>query len=191
VTSGETPFPDFAAIDDSTSTGINEPIVLNALGNDIFATLESMELVTSPDNGIATFNLDGTIRYVPMTDYCNDSIPEMFDYVICNETICDTATVTIFVNCVNNREFVIYNALSPNADGVNDVFQIDGIEDYPNNSVKIFNRWGNTVYEMHGYKNEWNGNWGRQGELLPDGTYFYLFDTGEGETFSGFLEIRR
>ncbi len=191
VSSGETPFPDFAAIDDSTSTELNEPIVLNALGNDIFSTLESMELVTMPENGIATFNLDGTIRYVPMTNYCNDSIPDMFDYAICNESICDTATVTIFVNCTSSRAFTIYTALSPNGDGVNDVFQIDGIEDYPNNSVKIFNRWGNTVYEMAGYKNEWNGNWGRQGELLPDGTYFYIFDTGEGKLHSGFLEIRR
>ena len=191
VSSGETPFPDFAAVDDSTSTGLNEPIVLNALGNDIFSTIESMELVTFPENGIATFNLDGTIRYVPVTDYCNDSIPETFDYAICNETVCDTATVTIFVNCVSSRDFIIYTGLSPNGDGVNDVFQIDGIEDYPNNSVKIFNRWGNTVYEMDGYKNEWNGNWGRRGELLPDGTYFYIFDTGEGKQHSGFLEIRR
>ena len=47
------------------------------------------------------------------------------------------------------------------------------------------------VYEMAGYKNEWNGNWGKRNALLPDGTYFYLFDTGEGNLYSGFLEIRR
>ena len=191
VENGETPPPSFAAVDDSTSTGINEPVVVNALGNDIFSTLESMELITFPENGSATFNLDGTIRYIPNLDYCNDSIPEMFDYAICDDVACDTATVTIFVNCQSNRSFTIFTGMSPNGDGVNDVFQIEGIEDFPNNSVQIFNRWGNSVYEMEGYKNEWDGTWGRRGELLPDGTYFFLFDTGEGMMQSGFLEIRR
>ncbi len=183
--------PTFDAVDDTTSTSINSPIVFNALGNDIFTTLDDMYLVGAPDNGIATFNLDGTIQYVPITDYCNDTIPDMFQYAICFENICDTATVTVLVDCTSDRNFTIYNALSPNGDGINDVFQIDGIEDYPSNIVQVFNRWGNMVYEMAGYKNEWNGNWGTQSSLLPDGTYFYLFDTGEGEQFSGFLEIRR
>jgi len=179
------------AVDDTARTSINESIVFNALGNDILATLNDMYLVGSAENGVAFFNLDGTIRYVPATDYCNDTIPDMFQYAICDEIACDTATVTVFVDCTSDRNFIIYNALSPNGDGVNDVFQIDGIEDFPDNTVKIFNRWGNMVYEMAGYKNEWNGNWGRANGLLPDGTYFYLFDTGEGKQYSGFLEIRR
>ncbi len=181
----------FAAVEDSTRTSLNAPIVFNALGNDIFTTLDDMFLVTTPDNGLATFNLDGTIRYTPITDYCDEEVPDMFEYAICFENICDTATVVVFVDCTSDREFTIYNALSPNGDGVNDVFQIDGIEDYPNNKVQIFNRWGNMVYEMPGYKNEWSGNWGRENSLLPDGTYFYLFDTGEGDLISGFLEIKR
>lgn len=183
--------PNFAAIDDSTRTSINEAIVFNALGNDVFDSLDDMFLVSSPDNGLATFNLDGTIRYLPITDYCDEETPDQFQYAICFEGTCDTAMVTVFVDCTSERSFTIYNALSPNGDGVNDVFQIDGIEDFPNNKVQIFNRWGNMVYEMPGYKNEWNGNWGRDNSLLPDGTYFYLFDTGEGKTYSGFLEITR
>jgi len=183
--------PTLDAVADTARTSINSPVVFNALGNDVFTSLADMFLVELPDNGIATFNLDGTIRYEPATDYCNDSIPDLFTYAICMDAICDTATVTVFVDCTSERNFVIYNALSPNGDGVNDVFQIDGIEDYPNNTVQIFNRWGNMVFEMVGYKNEWNGNWGRRNAQLPDGTYFYLFDTGEGNLFSGFLEITR
>ena len=179
------------AVDDTARTFINSDIIFNALGNDILTTLDDMYLVSLPDNGVASFNLDGTIRYIPATDYCNDTLPDIFQYAICDDLTCDTATVTIFVDCTSDRDFTIYNALSPNGDGINEVFQIDGIEDYPNNTVQVFNRWGNMVYEMAGYKNEWNGNWGRDNSLLPDGTYFYLFDTGEGEQLSGFLEIRR
>ncbi|MEM1120777.1 MAG: gliding motility-associated C-terminal domain-containing protein [Bacteroidota bacterium] len=191
VTSGDLINPEIDAIDDTTTTAINEAVVFNALGNDIFGTLDDMYLVGAPSNGIATFNLDGTIRYTPITDYCNDTIPDTFQYAICAAGICDTATVLVFVSCTSDRDFVIYNALSPNGDGINDVFQIDGIEDFPNNSVEVFNRWGNSVYEMAGYKNEWNGTWSNDGKLLPDGTYFYLFNTGEGEVFSGWLEIKR
>jgi len=179
------------AVDDTAYTSINSDIVFNALGNDAFTMLDDLYLVGSADNGVAFFNLDGTIRYTPATDYCNDSIPDIFQYAICEGAICDTATVTVFIDCTSERNFTIYNALSPNGDGINDVFQIDGIEDFPDNTVQIFNRWGNMVYEMAGYKNEWNGNWGRDNSLLSDGTYFYLFDTGEGEQYSGFLEIRR
>lgn len=192
VTSGDLPPPiELEAVDDSTTTSIDDPVVLNALGNDTFVTLDDMYLVSQPDNGIAIFNLDGTIQYTPLTGFCNDTIPEMFDYAICNDGICDTATVSVLVNCISEKEFEIYTGLSPNGDGINDVFQIDGIEDFPNNVLRIFNRWGNQVYQMAGYKNEWDGTWGNNTELLPDGTYFYLFDDGVGKLHSGFLEIRR
>ena len=45
------------------------------------------------------------------------------------------------------------------------------------------------VFEQQGYKGQWNGTW--RDKDLPDGTYFYLLDDGEGKQYSGFLEIRR
>lgn len=82
--------------------------------------------------------------------------------------------------------FVVYNAVSPNEDGLNDFFRIDGIELHPNNSVTIFNRWGVQVYETKGYGNTANGNVfkgvseGRttvsKNEKLPAGTYFYVIE---------------
>lgn len=191
VSSGDLPPHEFDAINDTTTTSIEKEVVFNALGNDLFGTISDMYLVSMPDNGIATFNLDGTISYQPIDGFCNDTIPEVFDYAICNEEICDTATVYITVECKQDNEFTIYTAVSPNGDGINDFFLIEGIEEYPNNTLQVFNRWGNQVVNKIGYKNEWKGNWGAKGELLPDGTYFYLFDTGEGEVHSGYLEIRR
>jgi gliding motility-associated-like protein len=192
VTDGNTPpNADLDAKNDTATTNLNDPIVLNALANDIFTTLDDMYLVNQPANGVATFNMDGTIRFVPVADFCNDSIPQTFDYAICKSGVCDTASVFVLVKCSSDRKFVIYNALSPNGDGINDVFLIEGIEDFPNNSVQIFNRWGNQVYSMKGYKNEWNGTWGKRGEKLPDGTYFYIFNDGKGKNYNGYLVIRR
>jgi gliding motility-associated-like protein len=88
---------------------------------------------------------------------------------------------------------------SPNGDGNSDVWIIDFIDDYPNNTVKIFNRWGNQVYETKGYNNTdnaWDGQ--SNGKLTigdfssPDGTYFYVIDLGEGSKhIGGYVIIKR
>jgi gliding motility-associated-like protein len=79
------------------------------------------------------------------------------------------------------RGVVIYNAISANDDGRNDYFIIDGIEECPQNTVEIYNRWGVKVYETTSYNtngNVFNGySDGRitisKNEKLPVGTYFY------------------
>ncbi|MFD2566138.1 gliding motility-associated C-terminal domain-containing protein [Pseudotenacibaculum haliotis] len=79
---------------------------------------------------------------------------------------------------------VVYNGVSPNGDGKNDFFFIDGIVNFPTNSVKIFNRWGVKVFETQGYNesdNVFNGtSEGRltvnSNEKLPTGTYFYVLN---------------
>lgn len=81
-------------------------------------------------------------------------------------------------------DVVIYNAVTPNEDGVNDFFLVDRIEDYPNNRVHIFNRWGVEVYSQKGYNNNdvvFRGySDGRvtvsNSNLLPTGHYFYIID---------------
>ncbi|WP_348661769.1 gliding motility-associated C-terminal domain-containing protein, partial [uncultured Olleya sp.] len=96
----------------------------------------------------------------------------------------------------------IFNAVTPNGDGDNDVFIIRNIELYPENTVKIYNRWGVIVYETSSYGSVGNYFNGRsngrvtiqEDELLPVGTYFYVVEyTVEGETKSraGYLYLQR
>ena len=91
----------------------------------------------------------------------------------------------------------IYNEFSPNGDGVNEFFNIDCIETYPNNKVEIYNRWGNIVYEKRGYRNDWDGTSnGRvvvnESDKLPVGTYYYVIDLGDGSKPKvGWLYINR
>jgi gliding motility-associated-like protein len=81
----------------------------------------------------------------------------------------------------NICDIVIPEAFTPDGDGINDSFEIAGIDQAPNNTIVIFNRWGNVVYETSNYQNNWIGTSNGQltigGEDLPTGTYFYLFDT--------------
>jgi len=72
---------------------------------------------------------------------------------------------------------------------VNDYFKIEGLEAYPENELKIFNRFGKLLYEKAGYDNSWGGE--VDGEILPNGTYFYILSDGKGGQHSGFINIQR
>lgn len=87
-------------------------------------------------------------------------------------------------------------AFSPNGDGMNDEFKIIGLEAYPNNTIVIFNRWGNKVFEGTPYLNNWDGtsNLGLRigGDELPVGTYFYILNVeNSAEVIKGFVYLNR
>lgn len=80
---------------------------------------------------------------------------------------------------------VVYNEFSPNGDGVNDFFKIDCISRYPGNSLQVYNRWGNIVFQTKSYKNDWDGTPNGRAmvqpeDQLPVGTYYYILDLGDG-----------
>lgn len=173
------------AIDDSVFTKENIPVTIKILNNDIIpdGLLTDFYLVEHVANGALIYTAPTDIHYTPQKDFCGT---DFFEYAICNNYGCDSAIVTIEVKCV---KLVIHNGFSPNGDGINDVFTIEGIEDFPENVLTIYNRWGNLVFHTKGYNNTWGGVW--QGQQLPDGTFFYLLEDGEGDTFSGYLQLHR
>ncbi len=103
----------------------------------------------------------------------------------------NTASVTVEPICLT-----VYNEFTPNNDGQNDLFRIDCIESYPNNELKVYNRWGALVYSKQHYENDWNGTANvsgviNKGDMLPTGTYFYVIDIGNGTIKKGWLSIMR
>jgi gliding motility-associated-like protein/uncharacterized repeat protein (TIGR01451 family) len=112
-------------------------------------------------------------------------------------------TVLFFYQDPVDGDFEVFNGMSPGDDGVNDYFKIAGIEKYPNNTVKVFNRWGVLVYEAKGYglgdKLFMGISEGRititKNQKLPAGTYFYVIQfEGENpgrERYMGYLYINR
>ncbi|WP_035567593.1 gliding motility-associated C-terminal domain-containing protein [Hymenobacter sp. IS2118] len=85
----------------------------------------------------------------------------------------------------------IPNAFTPNGDGRDDTWQIEFIEQYPNNTVTVFNRWGNKVFSADNYSrsNEWRGQ--INGQPAPVGTYYYVVVTRGplGKSYSGSLTV--
>ncbi|WP_248722681.1 gliding motility-associated C-terminal domain-containing protein [Seonamhaeicola sp. ML3] len=91
----------------------------------------------------------------------------------------------------NNCMPFFANTMTPNGDGRNDTFFIKNIEKFSNNTLTIYNRWGNIVYRATGYNNTWNGM--HKGKPLPSGNYYYYFQLNDGtnRSHSGYITILR
>ncbi|MEM9024389.1 MAG: gliding motility-associated C-terminal domain-containing protein, partial [Bacteroidota bacterium] len=87
----------------------------------------------------------------------------------------------------------IPSGITPDGDGVNDVWEIGGIEIYPNAIVKVFNQWESVLFESVGYTTPWDGT--NDGSPLSTGSYFYIIDLNDSQipddqrTYSGSITI--
>ena len=71
----------------------------------------------------------------------------------------------------------VSQAITPNGDGVNDTWMIYNIEQYPNSTVRVFNRWGSEVFYAHNYRNDWDGHYKNKNQSLPEtSAYYYQID---------------
>ena len=194
-----TPTPTIApiAVDDRATTPLNTPIVVNVLANDTLNGATTPNVVANPANGTVIVNADGSIEYRPNTGFTGT---DTFVYELCNpQGNCDSATVTIEV--INT--IIPYNGMSVDGDGKNDHFHIGGIESYPNNVVRIYNRWGVKVFETEGYDNVTRVFRGISNgrvtvnapEKLPQGTYYYVIEyydhNNNKESKVGWLYIKK
>ncbi len=102
-------------------------------------------------------------------------------------------TVTIGALADDACEIHIYGGITPNGDGKNDDWHIDGITIFSDNIVTIYNRWGGKVWHAKGYDNSEKVFKGHDlnGDRLPDGTYFYIVEIPGTETYKGWVQITR
>lgn len=130
-------------------------------------------------NGDTLKNVSAGIYGISVTDNDNCLLTDSINITSQTEAACET-------------NLVIYNVISPNDDGKNDVWIVKGIENYPDNDVKIFNRWGSIVFEKSGYNNTWSGV-NENGEPLPSATYYYILKLNDADkrTFSGDITVIR
>ena len=191
-----TPTPVPVAADDEATTVRNTPVTIAVLANDT-PHGAMPNVVTVPLNGTTTVKPDGTIEYTPNSSFIGN---DAFVYELCNNNgACVTATVRIKVE--NN--LIVYNGVSIDGNDRNRHFHIAGIENYPKNVVRIFNRWGVQVFEVEGYDNVRNVFTGRSdgrvtieaGDKLPQGTYYYTIEyvdeNNQKQKQAGWLYLKR
>ncbi len=93
---------------------------------------------------------------------------------------CTTSGAYEIFEWCNDGDDIVYDVLTPNGDGQNDVWFIEGIENFPKNNVQIFSRWGTVVWDRDAYMNDWQGT-NNNGEALPAGAYYYLIRLNDAE----------
>lgn len=99
----------------------------------------------------------------------------------------DVVIITIILPTFNG---IITTLFTPNGDGINDIWYIQNIENYPDNEVIVFNIHGQQVYNQKNYMNDWKGTY--NGKELLDGTYYYVLKFSKDDTiFKGSLDILR
>ena len=148
---------------------------------------------------VTAWNEEGTLSGDRLSDSDDPELIGEFDPTV------------VILPIVDPKEWEIFNGVTPNDDSYNDYFKIKGIQDYPDNNVKIYNRWGILIWETNGYEysenntpaNVFTGD--ADARMLiegdkdaPTGTYFYIITIfGDGpfpddrRNFSGYLYLNR
>ena len=91
----------------------------------------------------------------------------------------------------NPCNITIFTGLTPNGDGNNDIWYIENITEFPKNNVKIFNRWGNKLFDMDGYNNL-DISWPLKGDesKFTSSTYFYIITLNDNsDPYKGWVEL--
>ncbi len=138
-----------------------------------------------------TATLNVTVKVLATGNYMNMATIEM-------STPVDSDTTNNFaIMSAEPLCLTVYNEFSPNNDGDNDLFRIDCIENYSNNTLTVYNRYGVEVYRKRAYQNDWDGTANvnspiNQDNKLPTGTYYYTLDLGDGsKAKTGWIYIIR
>jgi gliding motility-associated-like protein len=178
------------------------PVQVNA-GEDQTISYDTVAIIHAEANGgsgdyryewhPSSLLQDDTARETQTLSLKNDTV---FIVTVTDEvTGCSASdSIKIYVGLGEGLEgcIVIHNVITPNGDGLNDTWIIDCIENFPDNMVQIFNRWGERVNNYYHYDNKnqvWDGT-NYNGELLPAGTYYYVLKIKNLKTWTGWVLLR-
>ncbi|MCC6723045.1 MAG: gliding motility-associated C-terminal domain-containing protein [Saprospiraceae bacterium] len=160
--------------------GTGGEVTLNVLENDVFDfATGSFTLLPFDGFGEAVATDSGAVTFIK--ENCQAGKVQVL-YELCNLTcpdLCSEGILTVDIKqdpaepCSPTDA---PNGITPNGDGVNDEFVFDILlsgENFPDNEIIIFNRWGDQVYHAKPYNNDWKGT-NQNGKDLPAATYYYV-----------------
>jgi len=153
------------------------------------------------DGNMIQQNGSGLVTHTYTGDGLYD-VSMLLQYFDADGNVCQERDTTLSIeldNCGSGRpcsldELQVYNALSPNNDGLNDVLIIEGGFDCRKDII-VYNRWGQRVYSQKDYNNDWRGNH-FSGDQLAEGTYFLVIEIRDEddnvlETEQTYVDIRK
>jgi len=156
------------------NTFIIDGASVSGIYTDLLWSGSNINLLDSPSNLNPTVN----------TSSLTNATTLVYTLTVGNDGCVNTDEIEI----VTSVPFKTFNSFSPNGDGVNDTWTIQGMERYPSANVKIFDRWGQLVFESTGYQTPWDGTVNGK-RTVPIGTYYYVIDLGGDNANSGYITV--
>ena len=170
---------------------INAPVVVNAGPDKLILAGTSVALEGSADGPYP-------VTWTPTAGLTFQGSDRL--HPLASPTVTTTYTLSAGAGgCADSDEVTVTvlppiripNVFTPNGDGRDDTWQIEFIEQFPDNTVTVFNRWGNKVFSAENYSraNEWRGD--INGQPAPVGTYYYVVVTRGplGKSYSGAVTV--
>ncbi len=171
---------------------LNPPVTVNA-GPDTTASVDSAVLLDITATNAFTFQwIPGTGLSDSLTEDPLAGPMDTTEYIVFaygTDTNC-FGTDTVIVNVIPNdySDLIVRNFVSPNGDGKNDFWTVNDTTVISGCDVRIYSRWGITVYESIGYQNDWDGT--SNGKQVSDGTYYYVISCGDFEQTGAITLVR-
>ncbi|MGZ3810415.1 MAG: YVTN family beta-propeller repeat protein [Mucilaginibacter sp.] len=161
--------------------------------------VDKATLTVTADNKTKAFGAENPVLTATYTGFVNNeqpaqltALPELSTTATTTSPVGDYAIIVsggsspdytiIPVNGILTviSTMAIPNAFTPNGDGINDVWDIKSLSDYPQCRVSVFTRYGTLVYQSRGYPKPWDGTF--KGSQLPAGTYYYIINLQDGSS---------
>lgn len=167
------PWADFGVMPPDTTIGQGESVQLTAYGGPPYTW--------SPTTGLSGADIANPIANPESTTIYEVS------------TTINGCTFSVWTTVEVVRRVDPPNTFTPNGDGINDLWLIPGIADYPGAEVVVHDRWGQRVFRDVGYREPWDGT--NNGKDVPNGTYYYHIRlnqlAGRSTPYTGFISIVR
>lgn len=170
----------------------NEPKPIADAGEDVVLCIgDSVQLLAQGGRFFEWQEIEGIRETDVANPWVNPTENTIFEVLVRNIACTDEDEIEVVMDrCLTDITGPIPQVYSPNNDNVNDQWIIPDIDYFKDSHILIYNRWGNVVYESNGYLNRWEGR-SKNAKDLPDGTYFYVVDLGNGVIHEGFVIIQR
>ena len=167
-----------------------EPAKANAGPDLITRDIEPIQLQSTATNAVEIswtpfFSLNDAKAEKPLANPHVTTVYKM--EVISADGCTDSDEVEVSVTVV--EELDVTTLFSPNGDGRNDTWVVNKPDLVKGCQLVIFNRNGTEVYSTNDYHNEWDAT--VNGNILPEGTYYYVFDCSDGRTMNGPITVLR
>ena len=170
----------------------NTPLGLQTTDDFIACTDDSIQFVATASGG------GGVISYVWSDNLGTDSLvnltaaEDIQTYSVTVTDECNNDPVTEEIEVTIQCPIEESNIFTPgNQDGYNDYFTLLNLQQYPNSSIQIFDRWGVKIYESSSYQNDWDGRVNNSDRFANSGTYYYVVNASNGEVFHGYVTLIR